>query len=51
MEIEIQEKSSSCRKKVTGNIAGDLGIYFLTNRMPAVPGPQWQEMVQPAVLS
>ena len=26
-------------------------FYFLTNRTPRVPGPQWQETVQPATVS
>ena len=26
-------------------------IYLRTKIMPSVPGPQWQEMVQPAVVS
>ncbi len=26
-------------------------IYFLTNSTPKVPGPQWQDTVQPALVS
>lgn len=30
---------------------GAEAVYLRTKTMPIVPGPQWQEMVQPAVVS
>ena len=38
-------KAGGCVQK------GRMIHYFLTNRTPRVPGPQWQEMVQPATES
>jgi hypothetical protein len=39
------------KNKNTAENFGGVGLYLRTKRIPSVPGPQWQEMVQPASVS